>query len=116
MTHNPLSALTGASCDVLLDDPLVRSFCVRAMDEAIDIGKQLGIAPDLDAERCNARVRMLGRFKTSMLHDVEQQRPLELDNLLAAVGEIGRRTGVSTPNIDALHGLARVFGQVRGLY
>ena len=116
MTHNPLTALTGARCDQLLDDPLMRAFCVRAMDEAIAIGTRLGIGVGLDADLCNERVRALGAFTTSMLHDVRQQRPLEVDNLLAAVGELGRMTGVATPNIDALHGMMRLFGQVRGLY
>ena len=28
MTMNPISALTGATCDRILDDPLVRNFCL----------------------------------------------------------------------------------------
>jgi 2-dehydropantoate 2-reductase len=51
-----------------------------------------------------------------MLQDVEAQRPLELDALVGAVREIGARVRVPTPNIDALFGLTRLFGRVRGLY
>ncbi len=43
-------------------------------------------------------------------------RAIELDALVCAVREIGQRLGESTPNIDALLGLTRLFGQVRGLY
>ncbi len=40
MTMNPVSALTGATSDRILDDPLVRAFMLRAMDEAAAIGAQ----------------------------------------------------------------------------
>ena len=46
----------------------------------------------------------------------EALRPLELDALVGAVREIGQRVGIATPNIDALFGLTRLFGRVRGLY
>jgi len=51
-----------------------------------------------------------------MLQDVEALRPLELDALVGAAREIGRRVGIETPGIDALFGLTRLFGRVRGLY
>ena len=41
---------------------------------------------------------------------------LELDAIVSAVQEIGQRLALSTPNIDTLLGLARLFGRVRGLY
>jgi len=51
-----------------------------------------------------------------MLQDVEAGRAIELDGIVAAVRELGQKVGVPTPNIDALFGLARLFGRVRGLY
>ena len=60
--------------------------------------------------------RKLGAFKTSMLQDVEAGRPIELDALVTVVQEIAQRVGVATPNIDALLGLARLHGRMRGLY
>jgi 2-dehydropantoate 2-reductase len=51
-----------------------------------------------------------------MLQDVESGRALELDALVGAVREIGQRVQVPTPAIDALFGLTRLFGRVRGLY
>ena len=50
-----------------------------------------------------------------MLVDVERGRPIELDAIVTAVHELGRRTGVPTPNIDALLGLTRLFARTRGL-
>lgn len=116
MTVNPISALTGASTDRLLDDPLVRAFMSSAMLEARTIGTRLGLPIAQEPEDRHAVTRKLGAFKTSMLQDVQAQRPVELDALVGAVRELGQRTGVATPHIDALLGLARVQAQVLGLY
>ncbi len=116
MTMNPVSALTGATTDRLLDDELVRTFCARAMQEAAAVGARIGCDVRESADDRQAVTRKLGVFKTSMLQDVEASRTLELDALVGAVREIGQRVGVATPMIDALFGLTRLFGQVRGLY
>ena len=116
MTMNPVSALTGASMDRVLDDELVREFCSGAMREAAAVGARIGCEVRESADDRHAVTRRLGAFKTSMLQDVEASRPLELDALVGAVREIGRRVGVATPSIDALFGLTRLFARVRGLY
>ena len=116
MTMNPVSALTGASMDRVLDDELVREFCSGVMREAAAVGARIGCEVRESAEDRHAVTRRLGAFKTSMLQDVEAARALELDALVGAVREIGQRVGVSTPGIDALFGLTRLFGRVRGLY
>jgi 2-dehydropantoate 2-reductase len=115
MTMNPVSALTGATGDRMLDDPLVRNFCSAAMLEAAAIGARIGCTIDQDPEARHAVTRELGAFKTSMLVDAERGRPIELDALVTAVHELGRRTGVATPFIDGLLGLTRLFAQSRGL-
>ena len=116
MTMNPVSALTGATTDRLLDDEQVRAFCAAAMQEAAAVGARIGCDVRESAEDRQAVTRKLGVFKTSMLQDVEAGRTIELDALVGAVREIGQRVGVPTPMIDALFGLTRLFGQVRGLY
>jgi 2-dehydropantoate 2-reductase len=116
MTMNPMSALTGATCDRLLDDPLLDRFTLAIMAEAAAIGATIGCPIGQSGEERNAVTRKLGAFKTSMLQDVEAGKPLEIDALLAAVSEIGERVGVPTPGTDALLGLTRVFAAGRGLY
>ena len=113
MTMNPISALTGATCDRILDDPLVRAFCSAVMLEAQAIGAAFGIAIDQRPEERHAVTRKLGAFKTSMLQDLEAGRPLEIDALLGAVREIGGHVGVATPNVDALFGLVRLMAATR---
>ena len=116
MTMNPVSAITGATVDRLLDDELVRGFCSAAMQEAGRIGARIGCPIAQSPEERHALTRKLGAFKTSMLQDAEAGRALEIDALVAAVQEIGHRVGEATPNIDALLGLVRLFGRVRKLY
>jgi 2-dehydropantoate 2-reductase len=116
LTVNPVSAITGATIDRLLDDALVREFCCAAMREAAAIGEAIGFHVTHSAEDRQEVTRKLGAFKTSMLQDVEAGRQIELDSIVAAVHEIGRRVAVPTPNIDAILGLTRLFGRVHGLY
>jgi 2-dehydropantoate 2-reductase len=115
MTTNPVSALTGAACDAILDDPLVRAFMAQGMAEAAAIGAAIGCPIDQSPEDRMQVTRQLGAFKTSMLQDAEAGKQLELDALVNAVREIGVRVGVATPNIDALFGLTRLMAQQRGL-
>jgi 2-dehydropantoate 2-reductase len=116
MTMNPVSALTAATADRVLDDELVRAFCAAAMREAAAVGARIGCDVRESAEDRFAVTRKLGAFKTSMLQDVEASRSIELDALVGAVREIGARVGIATPMTDALFGLTRLFGRVRRLY
>ena len=116
MTMNPISALTGAPCDRILDDPLVRGFCSAIMLEAQAIGAAFGIPIDQRPEERHAVTRKLGSFRTSMLQDATAGRPLEIDALVGAVREIGAHLGLATPNSDALFGLVRLMASERGLY
>jgi 2-dehydropantoate 2-reductase len=116
MTMNPVSAITGATSDRILDDPLVNRFCLEVMAEAARVGARIGCPITQSGEERNAVTRKLGAFKTSMLQDVEAGRSVELDALVAVVGEIGRLVGEPTPCTDALLGLARLHARVRGLY
>jgi 2-dehydropantoate 2-reductase len=115
MTTNPVSALTGATADLILDDPLVRRFMLAAMAEAAAIGERIGCPIGQTGEERLNVTRQLGAFKTSMLQDAQAGRPLEINALIGAVNEIGERVGVPTPNIDALFGLLRLMASVRGL-
>ena len=86
------------------------------MLEAAAIGARIGCEVLESPEDRFLVARKLGAFKTSMLQDVEAGRVIERDSLVGAVKEIGERVGVATPNISALLGLTRLFGQVRGIY
>jgi 2-dehydropantoate 2-reductase len=116
MTVNPISGMTGATTDTILNDDLVRTFISTVMLEAKSIGDQLGIPIDQQPEDRHAITRKLGAFKTSMLQDVEAGKTIELDALVSAVRELGQLTHVATPFTDALLGLSRLHARGLGLY
>ncbi len=116
LTMNPVSAITGATIDRVLADPLVRDFCSAAMREAAAIGERIGCKVEQSPEDRHAMTAKLGAFKSSMLQDVEAGRPIELDSIVTAVQEMGQRLSQPMPNINALLGLTRLFGRVHGLY
>jgi 2-dehydropantoate 2-reductase len=113
MTMNPISALTGATSDRILDDELVSAFILAIMEEAKEVGSRIGCAISESGEDRMKVTRKLGAFKTSMLQDVEAGRALEVDVLLAAPREIAVKAGVRTPYMDALYGLTRLFAATR---
>lgn len=116
MTVNPISAITGATTDLILKDDLVRDFVSKVMLEAKAIGEKIGIPIAQTPEDRHAVTMKLGAFKTSMLQDVEAGKTVELDALVSGVRELGQLTQVSTPCTDALLGLSRLHASVRGLY
>lgn len=116
LTMNPVSAITGATIDRVLADPLVRGFCTAAMSEAAALGARIGCAIAQTPQDRHAVTARMGAFKTSMLQDVEAGRAIELDAIVGAVVEIGQRLGQPMPSIEALFGLTRLFGRVHGLY
>jgi 2-dehydropantoate 2-reductase len=116
MTMNPVSAMTGATVDKVLADPLLRAFCSAAMEEAARLGALIGCAIAQSPEQRHQITAKLGRFKTSMQQDVEAGRPIELDAIVTVVHEMAGRLDLATPNIDALLGLTRLFASERGLY
>jgi 2-dehydropantoate 2-reductase len=116
MTVNPISAITGATTDLILGDPLVRDLISKIMLEAKETGARIGLPIDQQPEDRHAVTLRLGAFKTSMLQDVEAGKAVELDALVTVVRELGQLTGVPTPFTDALLGLSRLHARMHGLY
>jgi 2-dehydropantoate 2-reductase len=100
LAFNPLSALTGATLDVLATDPGTRAVARRMMLEAQTIAETLGVRFAIDVDKRIDGAASVGAHKTSMLQDLERGRPLELDALVTAVQELGRITATPTPTID----------------
>jgi 2-dehydropantoate 2-reductase len=116
MTTGPVSAITGVTSDKIVDDELVSEFCIRIMREAQTIGAKIGIHIAESPEDRHDVTRKMGVFKTSMLQDVEANKPIELDALVSVVREIGQHVNEPTPNIDALLGLTRLMARQKSLY
>ena len=115
VSMNPISLLTTATSDRIIDDPLVRRLCASMMEEAAQIGAAIGVADSPPVEQMIDRIRTLGAFKMSMLQDVEHGKPVEIDALLTVTRDIGLLVGVATPFIDSVLGLARLRADSLGL-
>ena len=114
-TLNPVSALTRATADQLLDDDAILDFMSEAMDELAAVGAAIGCPVAETAEDRMAVTARLGAFKTSMLQDVEASRPIELEALLGAPREIARRIDVPTPQLDRIYAMTRLLSENLGL-
>ena len=103
LSFNPISALTGATLVDLVKFPLTRELCIAMMREAEQIANTLGVTFRVGIDRRIAGAEKVGAHKTSMLQDLEQGKPLELDALVGSVVELGRLTNTPTPHIDAVY-------------
>jgi 2-dehydropantoate 2-reductase len=103
LSFNPISALTGATLVDLVKYPLTRELCIAMMREAEQIANALGVTFRVGIDRRIAGAEKVGAHKTSMLQDLEQGKPLELDALVGSVVELGRLTNTPTPHIDAVY-------------
>ena len=115
LSLNPISLLTTATSDRIIDDPLARKLCVAMMEEAAQVGAAIGIPTGRSVETMIEIIRALGAFKMSMLQDVEHGKPVEIDSLLTVTHDIGLLAGVPTPFIDTVLGLARLRANSLGL-
>ncbi|MDJ0995634.1 MAG: 2-dehydropantoate 2-reductase [Dinoroseobacter sp.] len=116
LSFNPISALTHATLDVLCTDPGTRDVARNMMLEAQTIAEKLGVKFPIDVDRRIQGGADVGAHRTSMLQDLDQGRPMEIDALVGSVQELGRVTGTPTPTIDAVLALVALRGRVAGLY
>ena len=116
LCFNPISALTGATLDIVATDPGTRALARTMMIEARSLGEKLGVEFRIDLEKRIDGAAAVGAHKTSMLQDLEKGRALEIDALVTAVQELGRLTETPTPYLDAVLALIQQRGQVLGLY
>jgi len=116
VSFNPVSALTLASADRLIADPEVKAYMVEIMRECLAIGRAIGVDADIDPEARIDMARALGKFKTSMLQDLEAGKSLEIDGLLTGTLEVAAKAGVPAPYTQSLLGLIRARAESTGQY
>lgn len=116
LSFNPISALTHATLDVLCTDPGTRAVARGMMVEAQEIAEKLGVKFPIDVDRRIDGGAAVGAHRTSMLQDLDQGRPMEIDALVGSVQELGRVTGTPTPTIDTVLALTKLRGKTAGLY
>jgi 2-dehydropantoate 2-reductase len=111
LSFNPISALTHATLVDICQFPLTRELARAMMAEAETIANKLGVTFPLPIERRIAGAEKVGAHKTSMLQDIEQGRPMELDALVGSIVELGVLTETPTPHIDAVYACASLLAK-----
>ncbi|QFT46361.1 2-dehydropantoate 2-reductase [Roseivivax sp. THAF40] len=116
LSFNPISALTHATLDVLCTDEGTRPVARAMMVEAQEIAEKLGVKFPIDVDRRIDGGAAVGAHRTSMLQDLDQGRPMEIDALVGSVQELGRVTDTPTPTIDTVLALIKLRAKSAGLY
>ena len=116
LSLNPISALTLATLDVIATDRETRAIARSMMTEAQAVGERLGVRFMITADRRLDGAAAVGAHRTSMLQDLDNGRPMEIDALVSSVQELGRLVGVTTPTIDVVLALVRQRARSAGTY
>lgn len=108
IAFNPISALTHGTIDQIALGYHDIDLVTAVMNEARNIADKLGITlSQTTKSRVEAAAKMRGH-KTSMLVDIEQGRPTEIEAIVGAVREIGRWMEESTPHLNTLYSLVKL--------
>jgi 2-dehydropantoate 2-reductase len=107
LSFNPISILTNGTIDALAADPGTRRVIHVMMSEARTVAQTLGVNFIVDIEERIEMTVKAGSHRTSMLQDVEAERPTELEALLGVVIELAGLTGISTPCLKLVYDLAK---------
>jgi 2-dehydropantoate 2-reductase len=113
---NPLSLITGARTDELLEDPSISDIFRQIMEECLQLGRHIGLTLDIDPLQRMNQTRQLGAVKTSMLQDLEAGKSVELDAIIGAPLECAAQAGLGLPRMEMVFALARMRARQVGLY
>jgi 2-dehydropantoate 2-reductase len=108
-------AAGGVGTRTVLEDDALADVAERAMREVVAVanadlaahGEPHRLDPQLVVERMFAQTRVIADYRTSMLIDYLEGRPLEVEAILGAPLRRARELGVDTPTIAALYALVR---------
>lgn len=116
LSFNPISVLTDSTLEVLCTDEGTRTVARNMMVEAQEIAEKLGVKFPINVDRRIDGGAAVGAHRTSMLQDLDQKRPMEIDALVTSVQELGRITQTPTPTIDTVLALVQLRARSAGLY
>lgn len=108
IAFNPISALTHGTIDQIAEGYRDIDLVSAVMNEARVIADRLGVElTQTTKSRVEAAAKMRGH-KTSMLQDMEQGRPTEIEAIVGVVREIARWFEVGTPYLNTLYSLVKL--------
>ena len=95
----------------LRSDPEVRGELAALIGEAVAVARAEGLAfgPEREADLVEFVDSLPDGMKSSMLHDLEAGKPLEVDWLTGAVCRYGKTHGIATPANDRVYAMLAPF-------
>ena len=115
-SFNPISAITGASLDIIGNDPSSRFLLRQMMEECQKVGEAIGVNFGVSIDkRINGATSIIGH-KPSTRQDIEMKRPLEIDPIMSAIIEIGNKIKIDTPILKHVNSILKLKADYLGLY
>ncbi|MDF1747713.1 MAG: 2-dehydropantoate 2-reductase [Alphaproteobacteria bacterium] len=113
---NPLSVVTGATLDVMTNDPDVSRIGRRMMEEFTALCLALNFPPSITIDQRLKGGLRLGAFRTSMLQDFDRGRAIELDAILGAAIEVADLLKTPSETMQMVYALTRLRAETAGCY
>jgi 2-dehydropantoate 2-reductase len=110
-SFNPVSALTRATLVQIARDPGTSSVIRSIMQEVEAVSHKLGMELPVSIDQRIAGAEKVGEHKTSMLQDLEAERPMELEALVGAVVELGERVGLAMIATRTVYNCTKLLSQ-----
>ena len=115
-SFNPISAITGASLDIIGNDPSSRNLIKQMMLECQKVGEAVGVNFGVSIDkRIDGASSIIGH-KPSTRQDIEMKRPLEIDPIMSAIIEIGNKLNIATPMLKHINSILKLKANYLGLY
>ena len=109
VAFNPISALTRATLAQMARDPDVCPVVRKIMAETEAVANKLGVQLPISIEQRIAGAEKVGEHKTSMLQDLEANRPMELEPVVGAVVELGEQLGIDMPYTRSVYACTKLL-------
>jgi 2-dehydropantoate 2-reductase len=108
---NAVSALTRAKYGRMFASEPVRTLCMRALAEAVDVGRAEGVSIAAEAaEQAALRIsESMAGATSSMAQDIARGRRTEIDSLNGYIARRGKALGVPTPVSEQLTAMIRLL-------
>jgi 2-dehydropantoate 2-reductase len=110
-SFNPVAALTFARMDQINENEALIDLIKRMMEEVMAVARAYNCDPLLGVEQRIAVGRGIGAVKISMHQDAQKRRPLEIDAIVRAPVELGRRAGVAMPFTESVLALVSEYNE-----
>lgn len=110
-SFNPVAALTFARMDQINANPSLIELIKRMMEEVMAVCRAYDCDPLLGVEQRIVVGRGIGSVKISMHQDAEKHRPLEIDAIVRAPVELGRKMDVPMPFTESVLALVSEYNE-----